>query len=101
MEITFCTNCGRNIVNDCLHISEVDRATIISCPICHQILAVKSEAVPDYEEYLLTVDQYNYTIHCLLKQEVKLKNALTQVHHTVTKLEILRELAREKEQACA
>ena len=45
----------------------------------------------------LNSDEIRYTIHCLLKQEDKLKNALTQVRNTITKLDIMLECAIEKE----
>jgi hypothetical protein len=75
---------------------EVDGAVVIGCPCCHAIIAVKSEAVAlDYSDYLPTEEQLTYTIHCLLKQKTKLSHALKQVHATITKLEVLRELAKE------
>jgi PleD family two-component response regulator len=49
------------------------------------------------EEFLPTVDQLNYAIHCLKKQIVKVEHAHRQLHDTITKFDILREYLKEKE----
>lgn len=73
---------------------------IVYCPACRGVLGAFAEAIPtgkeQYSMYLPSVDECTYTIHCLLKQESKLQRALEQVHGTITKLEVLRELAKEK-----
>lgn len=93
---TYCKNCKKNIFHTELIVEEVDGATVIGCPSCHKIIAVKTEAVAlDYSAYLPSPDQITYTIHCLQKQAVKLNHALSQVTQTITKLEVLRELALE------
>lgn len=98
MEYTHCNFCTYHIPNSELVIKEVDGATVISCPDCLTILAVKVEQTQmDYSEFLPNVDEINYTIHCLHKQATKLSSGLVQLYSTITKFEILRELAKEKE----
>jgi hypothetical protein len=98
MEYTFCKHCEKNIHCTELHVEEVDGATVIGCPSCHRIMAVKTEEQElDYSQYLPSPDQITYTIHCLMKQATKLKHAMAQVAQTITKLEVLRELAQENE----
>ena len=96
MEYTECNFCRRRFDTEDLVVHEVDGAVVIGCPCCHSIIAVKSEVTErDYSEYLPTAEQLTYTIHCLMKQKAKLSHALKQVHATITKLEVLRELAKE------
>jgi uncharacterized Zn finger protein (UPF0148 family) len=88
---TFCTRCHTNIEESLLIAGDADN---LYCPVCDTLVKKKA---PPKKEYALTVDQCTYTIHCLQKQEIKLNHALKQVHDTITTLEILRELAKEKE----
>jgi len=97
-EFTICKHCEKNIHFTELHVEEVDGATVIGCPLCHRIMSVKTEEQElDYSQYLPSPDQITYTIHCLMKQAAKLKHAMAQVAQTITKLEVLRELAQENE----
>ena len=87
-----------SITNLELTVREVDGVTLVCCPHCNSTLFVKSDLQAlSAKQFSLTSDQCSYTIHCLQKQEVKLQHALKQVHETITTLEILRELAKEKE----
>lgn len=97
MEYSYCTECETNIEHSLLEVFEVDGVTLVGCPRCGNIMSAKADSPVSNDAYMLTTDQCTYTIHCLLKQEAKLQHALAQVHHTITKLEILRELAKEKE----
>jgi len=90
-----CPHCSTLVHNLALHVYTVDDADVNLCPGCGGVISVKHAY--NYDMYLPTSDQCTYTIHCLQKQESKLTNALKQVHDTITKLEVLRELAKEKE----
>lgn len=98
-EYMHCIKCSHNIHRDCTGLQEINDIVIITCPVCGAILDAQAKSAPlAYSDYLPTVDQCTYTIHCLQKQEAKLSNALKQIHDTITKLDILREIAKEKEQ---
>lgn len=117
----YCKTCSTNIDRRCLN----KEGEEYLCPVCNTVLWNEerewdSEKQPESwvdlmkewresekqaiekelakaELFALTPDEIRYTIHSLTKQETKLKNALKQVHSTVTKLMIMLETALEKE----
>lgn len=96
MSQVYCKTCGKSVDRSNLIKDTVDSVELIYCPVCRSVLSAKIPANV-YADYLPTVDQINYTIHCLQKQEAKVTNALKQLHETITKLDILREMSKEKE----
>ncbi|BCS54078.1 hypothetical protein [Geobacter sp. SVR] len=68
------------------------------CSFCGDfIYAERFDTVMPEQDYSLTQDELRYTIHSLQKQLAKVGNARAQLITTITKLEIMLELAKEKE----
>lgn len=104
-DLIICTKCWYAVSKDLLEEYEGVDGFMYHCPVCNKYQFtipyteedLKVEEVKPKIDVALNSDEIRYTIHCLLKQEDKLKNALSQIHNTITKLDIMLECAIEKE----
>jgi hypothetical protein len=107
----FCCGCGRNIEIGSMERYETVDGFLYHCPVCDHPMIVENDTGVvadyvdqrkqprrvDYSEFLPNVDQLNYLAHIVSKQEGKLQHALKQVHTINTKIQIMKELAKEQE----
>ena len=70
-----------------------------TCPICSNVLNNKPEVKPitSYSEFLPDEDQVRYLRHIVEKQLHKVEHAQKQLYSILGKLEIMSEMAKEKE----
>lgn len=95
-----CNYCESLIHVDALVEYECVDDFMYHCPNCNNYVGkvpypVEPEA-PVTSDYDLTTDEIRYTLHILTKQLQKVDNARKQLHSTVTKLEIMLEVTKEK-----
>lgn len=105
----FCKGCGHNIEVGSMDSYEVVDGILHHCPRCNHPLvketfsgvqadyADPTKSIAEYAQFLPTVDQLNYVEYILNKQLAKVTKAQKQLFETITKIQIMREIAKENE----